>query len=106
MMANPRTGGYVRPSRQTARRPAISCPSCGRDAGGEVPSVLAVNKADLQDRWSLQGGDEAMTVAEGTAVRVDVAGLMDVGRKRKANEDHFVIATLQKTVHTTVVARA
>jgi hypothetical protein len=57
-----------------------------------VPSVLAVNEADLQDRWALQGGDEAaqakrwdivrtsaktgeggeaMTVAEETAVRVD-----------------------------------
>ena len=54
--------------------------------------MLAVSKADLQDRWALQGGDEAalakrwdivrtsaktgeggeaMTVAEETAVRVD-----------------------------------
>jgi protein phosphatase len=39
-----------------------------------------------------------MTAAAETSVRVDVAGLTDVGRKRKTNDDHFVIATLQKTV--------
>ena len=39
-----------------------------------------------------------MTAAAETAVKVDVAGLTDVGRKRKANDDHFVIAALQRTV--------
>jgi small GTP-binding protein len=29
-----------------------------RDAAGEVPAVLALNKADLTDRWALGGGDE------------------------------------------------
>jgi small GTP-binding protein len=40
-----------------------------RDAAGEVPSVLAVNKADLQDRWALQGGDEAALAKEWDIVR-------------------------------------
>jgi Serine/threonine protein phosphatase len=39
-----------------------------------------------------------MTAAAETSVRVDVAGLTDVGLKRKANDDHFVIAGLQRTV--------
>lgn len=40
-----------------------------------------------------------MTAAAEAAVRVDAAGLTDVGLRRKTNEDHFVIASLQKTVH-------
>jgi serine/threonine protein phosphatase PrpC len=39
-----------------------------------------------------------MTAAAETSVRVDVAGLTEVGRKRKTNDDHFVIASLQRTV--------
>jgi protein phosphatase len=39
-----------------------------------------------------------MTATAEAAVRADAAGLTDVGRKRKANEDHFVIASLQRTV--------
>ena len=39
-----------------------------------------------------------MTAAAETGVKVDVAGLTDVGRKRKVNDDHFVIAGLQRTV--------
>jgi PPM family protein phosphatase len=39
-----------------------------------------------------------MTAAAEASVRVDVAGLTDVGRKRKVNDDHFVIAALQRTV--------
>ena len=39
-----------------------------------------------------------MTAAADTAVRLDVSGLTDVGRKRKTNEDHFVVAALQKSV--------
>lgn len=38
-----------------------------------------------------------MTAAAGVEVSVDASGLTDVGRKRKANEDHFVIVSLQKT---------
>ncbi|MGH7579251.1 MAG: PP2C family protein-serine/threonine phosphatase [Gemmatimonadales bacterium] len=37
-----------------------------------------------------------MTAAAEVAVRVDASGLTDVGRKRKVNEDHFVIVSLQK----------
>ena len=40
-----------------------------RDAGGEVPSVLAVSKADLQDRWALQGGDQVALAKEWDIVR-------------------------------------
>lgn len=38
-----------------------------------------------------------MTATAVVDVRVDASGLTDVGRKRKANEDHFVIVSLQKT---------
>jgi protein phosphatase len=38
-----------------------------------------------------------MTAAAELAVRVDASGLTDVGRKRKQNEDHFVIVSLQKS---------
>jgi hypothetical protein len=34
-----------------------------------VPSVLAVNEADLQDRLALQGGDEAALAKEWDIVR-------------------------------------
>ncbi|HYC32748.1 MAG TPA: protein phosphatase 2C domain-containing protein [Gemmatimonadales bacterium] len=37
-----------------------------------------------------------MTAAPG--VRVDAKGLTDIGKKRKANEDHFVVLTLRKAV--------
>jgi PPM family protein phosphatase len=40
-----------------------------------------------------------MTATAGVDVRVDVSGLTDVGRKRKANEDQFVIVSLQKTAN-------
>ncbi|HEY7612473.1 MAG TPA: hypothetical protein VH764_05735, partial [Gemmatimonadales bacterium] len=39
-----------------------------------------------------------MTAAAEASVRLDVAGLTDMGHKRKANDDHFVIAALQRTV--------
>ena len=29
-----------------------------REAAGEVPEVLALNKSDLKERWALAGGDE------------------------------------------------
>ena len=38
-----------------------------------------------------------MTATAETAVRVDARGLTDVGKKRKVNEDHFVIMTLRKS---------
>ena len=37
-----------------------------------------------------------MTATAVTSVQVDAYGLTDVGRKRKANEDHFVIVSLQR----------
>ena len=37
-----------------------------------------------------------MTATAETSVRVDARGLTDIGKKRKANEDHFVIMTLRK----------
>ena len=37
-----------------------------------------------------------MTATAETSVRVDARGLTDVGKRRKANEDHFVILTLHK----------
>ncbi len=38
-----------------------------------------------------------MTATAETSVRVDARGLTDIGKKRKANEDHFVIMTLRKS---------
>ena len=29
-----------------------------REAAGEVPEVLALNKSDLKERWALAAGDE------------------------------------------------
>jgi PPM family protein phosphatase len=37
-----------------------------------------------------------MTATPVASVQVDASGLTDVGRKRKANEDHFVIVSLRK----------
>ena len=37
-----------------------------------------------------------MTASAEASVQVDASGLTDVGRKRKANEDHFVIVSLRK----------
>ena len=37
-----------------------------------------------------------MTATAAASVQVDASGLTDVGRKRKANEDHFVIVSLRK----------
>ena len=39
-----------------------------------------------------------MTATAATGVRVDAKGLTDIGKKRKANEDHFVVLTLRKAV--------
>jgi PPM family protein phosphatase len=39
-----------------------------------------------------------MTATSETSVSVDARGLTDVGKRRKANEDHFVIMTLRKAV--------
>jgi PPM family protein phosphatase len=39
-----------------------------------------------------------MTATATTGVRVDAKGLTDIGKKRKANEDHFVVLTLRKVV--------
>jgi protein phosphatase len=38
-----------------------------------------------------------MTATAAASVQVDASGLTDVGRKRKANEDHFVIVSLRKS---------
>jgi protein phosphatase len=38
-----------------------------------------------------------MTAASETSIRVDARGLTDIGKKRKENEDHFVIMTLRKS---------
>ena len=37
-----------------------------------------------------------MTATATTAMRIDAAGLTDIGLRRKVNEDHFVIMTLRK----------
>ena len=37
-----------------------------------------------------------MTATPMASVQVDASGLTDVGRKRKVNEDHFVIVSLRK----------
>lgn len=37
-----------------------------------------------------------MTAAAQTSVRVDARGLTDIGKRRKANEDHFAILSLRK----------
>jgi protein phosphatase len=37
-----------------------------------------------------------MTATAAASVAVDASGLTDVGRKRKANEDHFVIMSIRK----------
>jgi small GTP-binding protein len=34
-----------------------------REAAGEVPEVLALNKADLRERWTITGGDEQALAA-------------------------------------------
>jgi len=39
-----------------------------------------------------------MTAAAETGVRVDARGLTDVGKKRKGNEDHFVVLSLRRAV--------
>ena len=40
-----------------------------RDAAGDVPAVLALNKVDLQDRWALKGADEETMGKEWDIVR-------------------------------------
>ena len=37
-----------------------------------------------------------MTATPVASAQVDASGLTDVGRRRKANEDHFVIVSLRK----------
>ena len=53
-----------------------------RDAAGDVPSIVALNKADLADRWALTGADGARLPAAGRhAVRTSArtgAGVEDV----------------------------
>jgi small GTP-binding protein len=43
--------------------------SLAREAAGDVPSVLAVNKSDLLDHWALPTADEARLSAEWDLVR-------------------------------------
>jgi small GTP-binding protein len=40
-----------------------------REAAGDVPSVLALNKADLKDRWAIGGRDEDALAREWDMVR-------------------------------------
>ena len=40
-----------------------------RGAAGDVPAVLALNKADLTDRWALAAGDEVALAGEWDLVR-------------------------------------
>lgn len=40
-----------------------------REAAGDVPSVLAINKADLADQWALARGEEQKLAAEWDLVR-------------------------------------
>jgi small GTP-binding protein len=40
-----------------------------RDAAGDVPAVLALNKVDLRDRWALGRGDEEALEKEWDIVR-------------------------------------
>ena len=40
-----------------------------RDAAGDVPSVLAINKADLTDQWALARSEEQQLAAEWDVVR-------------------------------------
>jgi small GTP-binding protein len=40
-----------------------------REAAGDVPSVLALNKADLADQWAVGQGDERALAAEWDVVR-------------------------------------
>ena len=40
-----------------------------REAAGDVPSVLALNKSDLVDQWALQQGDEERLAAQWDVVR-------------------------------------
>lgn len=39
-----------------------------REAAGDVPSVVALNKADLVGQWALQAADEEMLAADGRPV--------------------------------------
>jgi small GTP-binding protein len=55
-----------------------------RDAAGDVPGVLALNKADLADRWILGRSDEDALAGEWDMVRTSAktgAGVEDVFRK-------------------------
>jgi len=55
-----------------------------REAAGEVPGVLALNKVDLTDRWALGGGDEEKLAGEWDMVRTSAktgAGVEEVFRR-------------------------